>query len=98
GVQCFHGQKTVAPLKLRIVASRGIRPGRFHGQKTVAPLKPTDAIRIPTNAKPRFHGQKTVAPLKLALRSPLLALRQWFPRSKDRGPIEAENGTLDAPT
>jgi len=84
----FRGQKTAAPLKLTPFSRIPILAPGFRGQKTAAPLKQTPPLKF----YPLFHcfrGQKTAAPLKQCELPGGWRTADTFPRSKDRGPIEA---------
>ena len=85
----FHAQLSVAPLKLKVTKDNGATVCSFHAQLSVAPLKRIGPLSVERNASAGFHAQLSVAPLKLASGSLNDGLLITFPRSAERGSIEA---------
>ena len=85
----FHVRLSVAPLKHRLtIALLLLLPGRFHVRLSVAPLKPS-TNRAREAGRLRFHVRLSVAPLKPAIVQDYKLAANEFPRSFERGSIEA---------
>jgi len=94
----FHALPSVAPLKLSWRSESGTRVPGFHALPSVAPLKRLKGPIKPVDPQ-RFHALPSVAPLKQGKQPTDMGWKNEFPRSTERGPIEAptcRSGTLRA--
>src|SRR5919205_353383 len=87
---------SVAPLKLSRHRLSFRTCKSFHAQMSVAPLKRV-GFHLPNLRSLGFHAQMSVAPLKLTAQPLLLELHE-FPRSDERGSIEAKTIRESRPT